>query len=256
MTVEDAVDVVAAYDRHFAVIRADTPELLDQVYRLRYRVYCVENQFEDPGQCRDGREIDDDDDRSIHALLVHRRSGAAAGTARVILPLLGDMRRPLPIQRIIGSPDRLGFQHLPLHRTAEVSRFAVSKAFRRRQGEARYADAGISQLAEGPAIGERRLAPYVTFGLLRGVLGICLEYGITHLAAVMEPALVRIMIRLGLDFEPLGGLVEYHGRRQPCLARLADLILQSRNKGSPLWRYAGVEIASRKSVRLLPAIDA
>jgi hypothetical protein len=34
------------YDRYFSVMFADTPQLLDQVYRLRYEVYCVEHSFE------------------------------------------------------------------------------------------------------------------------------------------------------------------------------------------------------------------
>src|SRR5712675_2520849 len=86
------------YTNHFDVIRADTSALLDRVYEIRYQVYCVENAFEDPAQNLDGREIDGDDDRAAHVLLIHRESGEAAGTARVIFP---DQRRPLPIARVL-----------------------------------------------------------------------------------------------------------------------------------------------------------
>jgi hypothetical protein len=34
-------DFVGSYHDHFAVLRADTPERLDEAYRLRYRVYCA-----------------------------------------------------------------------------------------------------------------------------------------------------------------------------------------------------------------------
>jgi N-acyl amino acid synthase of PEP-CTERM/exosortase system len=165
------------------------------------------------------------------------------------------MRRQLPIHRLLSSTDRLVFKAFPPYRTAEVSRFAVSKEFRRRHGEESYADAGISGRANDTVASERRLMPYVTFGLLRGVLGICLEYGVTHLAALMEPALVRILIRLGLNFERLGGLVEHHRMRQPCAACLADLVQQSRNQGSPLWQYACEEIVKRKQLPIPRAID-
>ena len=89
----------SSYDQHFDVLRADTPDRLDAAYRLRYQVYCVENRFEDRERCPDGREVDDDDDRSVHTLLVHRRSGAAIGAARLILPR-PQSGRPLPIERL------------------------------------------------------------------------------------------------------------------------------------------------------------
>ena len=255
MTVVDMADFIGSYDRYFAVIRADSAELLDHAYRVRYQVYCVENQFEDPGQHADGRETDGDDDRSVHVLLVHRHNGEAAGTARVILPVPADMRRPLPVQRLLNSTDRHLFQRLPLHRTAEISRFAVSKQFRRRRGEALYPDAGFPLGSGRSVASERRLMPYITFGLLRGVLDICLEYGITHLTALMDPSLIRILVRLGLDFEPLGRLVAHHGMRQPCMADLGDLIHRSHDSRSLLWSYVGQESVGRRLAPTLPAID-
>ena len=203
-------DFATSYNAHFEVVRADTRQQLDLAYRLRYRVYCVENPFEDPTRCSDGREIDDDDDRSVHTLLIHRRSGIAAGTSRLIMPRF-DSSRPLPIQRILGSCELDTVHCFQLHRTAEISRFAVSKEFRRRCGEERYPDAQFPYPPTEPDPAARRLLPHITFGLLRGILGICLEYDIAVLAALMGPALLRILTRLGLNFEPVGPLVEYHG---------------------------------------------
>jgi N-acyl amino acid synthase of PEP-CTERM/exosortase system len=129
-------EFAASYNQYFAIVRAGIPELLDRAYRLRYQVYCIENPYEDPARCRDEREIDDDDDRSVHTLLIHRRSGMAAGTARVImLPL--DTERPLPMQRLLGPRECRAIGRLPPYHTGEISRFAVSKEFRRRVGEER-----------------------------------------------------------------------------------------------------------------------
>src|SRR3982074_3187532 len=135
------------YTNHFDVIRADTPALLDRVYEIRYQVYCGENAFEDPAQNLGGREIDGDDDRAAHVLLIHRESGEAAGTARVILP---DPRGALPIQSVLDSGGRRLFPPLPAHTVGEVSRLAVPKAFRRRRGEDRYADIGINEPTAAP----------------------------------------------------------------------------------------------------------
>src|SRR5438105_15192774 len=105
-------DISKLYPNHFDVIRADTPALLDRVYEIRYQVYCLENAFEDPAQNLGGREIDGDDDRAAHVLLIHRESGEAAGTARVIFPDCSH-RRPLPIERILDADGPRLFTHLP-----------------------------------------------------------------------------------------------------------------------------------------------
>ncbi|MGC2414036.1 MAG: PEP-CTERM/exosortase system-associated acyltransferase [Stellaceae bacterium] len=212
-------DVWEHYNRHFSVVRANTAKLLDQVYRLRYQVYCVENSFEDSAEHLDGRETDAHDETAEHILLFHRNSGAAVGTTRVIMPSRVTGWRPLPIQLVLASGDRQAFDRLPVRQTAEVSRFAVSKKFR---GE------GYDQ----------RLMRYITFGLMQGIVQTCIEYGITYIAAIMEPSLIRMLLRFGLEFEPIGEHVEYHGVRQPCVARLADLVEGTRP--TPLWKFVSI----------------
>lgn len=244
MPVTAVPDLPLSYERHFAVVRASTPELLRKAYRLRYQVYCVENSFEDPGQQIDHSEIDEYDQYAVHTLLVHRQSGEVVGTSRVILPQKEEFR-PLPILTLLHGADRRHFSEFPAAKTAEISRFAVSKQFRRRYGEVRYADVGFAENTSVPEISERRLMPFITLGLLAGVLGICLEHEITHLAAVMEPPLIRILRRLGLDFMPIGGLVEHHGLRQPCIAHLADLIQYSRDSETLVWQYVSRIVAEQ-----------
>src|SRR5579864_5647353 len=187
--------LAAAYNEHFDVVHATTPALLDEAYRLRYQVYCVENPFENPAEHVDGRETDVDDDRSVHALLVHRRTGITAGTVRVILPVEKQLR-PLPIHRVTRSPL---LDEMPHHEMGENSRFAVSKEFRCRLGENRYADVGYTGHTSTYA-NERRVVPYITFGLIRGVLEICLEFRVRYICAVMEPPLIRLLARIGLVF--------------------------------------------------------
>ena len=225
------------YNEYFDIVHADTPALIDEVYRLRYQVYCLEHPFENAAEHSDGRERDEDDDRSVHTLLMYRRTGAFVGTARAILPKEVE-RRPLPMQRVL-TPQNGGLTtRFPEHSTEEISRFAVSKEFRRRHGEERYADANIPGGA--PALPtERQIGRHITFGLLRGIVEICREHGISHISAVMEPALIRILGRFGLYFEAVGALVEFHGKRQPCIARIADMIERNRAEGTLLWQYVG-----------------
>lgn len=241
------------YETQFEVVRADTPALLDRVYRLRYQVYCVENAFEDPAQNLGGREIDIDDDRAAHILLIHRESGEAAGTARVIFP---DKRRErlLPVEHALEPTAVHCFRDFPLQSTGEISRFAVSKAFRRRRGEIRHADNGFSPDTETAALPDRRIMPFITFGLLRGVLAICLERGLSHVTALMEPPLLRLLKRFALEFQPLGDLVEHHGLRQPCIALVHDLVSQVRDESSPLWPHFDLELSQSANRLLRPTL--
>lgn len=235
-------DFVGSFNQYFDVICAGTPDLRDLAYRLRYQVYCVEKAFEDSARCPGKRETDEDDDRSVHTLLVHRQSGAVAGTARLILPQPGSSR-VLPIERILRAA-RPRVLRLPLQHAGEVSRFAVAREFRRRRREIRQVDAGFADPRHDPGAAEKRLMPHITLGLIRGILAICLDYDITLLAAVMEPALLRILARLGLDFVPWGPLVQYHGLRQPCAAEITDLIRGARERSGLLWQYVEPELAA------------
>ena len=212
-------DLASLFDSTFEVVTARRPDLLDQVHKLRYEVYCVENAFESPENHPNEREIDAFDAHAVHSALIHRASGNVVGCVRLILPATGSESQ-LPIQDIVGEADRGPLDGLPKDRTAEISRYAVSKSFRRRRGEDLYPDVGFPYAAR---INERRVMPHVTLGLLRGALQLCVEHGITHLCAVMEPSLLRLTSRMGLTFHPVGPKVNYHGIRQPTFAVLDEL---------------------------------
>ena len=68
----------------------------------------------------------------------------------------------------------------------------------------------------------------------------------THWCAVMEPTLLRLLRMTSIYFHPLGPVVDYHGKRQPCFNRLdhlLDAVYLERwalwiylTKGSKVWR--------------------
>ncbi|HTV45042.1 MAG TPA: PEP-CTERM/exosortase system-associated acyltransferase [Stellaceae bacterium] len=222
-------NAVELFDRYLAVIPADSAELLEKVFRLRFQVYCIERGFEDAAAFPDGREQDGDETRSLHSLLLDRATGSAVGTVRLILP---DPARPLPVFKIIGA-GRLHDTGLPLATTAEVSRFAVAKAFRSRL-EAGWRG-GVGRVAAGcrePAL------QLLTFGLIRAIVMMGALGEVTHVVAMMEPALRRLLGRLGIAFHPLGGPVQHHGLRQPGWAVLAHLGERVRHCHPELWELA------------------
>ena len=216
----------------FEVSDACTPSDLEAVFRLRYQIYCVENAFEAKEANPGLRETDRYDWRSVHSVLKHRASKEVIGTLRLVLPFGG----PLPIQELRPNPLDFVKGHLPLKSTAEVSRFAVSRSFRRRRGEERYADQGWTGKVEAEENAPlRRLMPYLSVGLIQGGLKLSLRHGVTHLCAIIDPALLRLLGRFGLHFHAIGEPVDYHGLRQPCFAELDDLIRCSAIEQPELW---------------------
>jgi N-acyl amino acid synthase of PEP-CTERM/exosortase system len=218
----DAVeDLSALYDRYFTVLRATTPELLDAAHVLRYQVYCVENAYEDPALQIGGREFDRYDPHSVHAVLRYKPTGVVGGCVRLILPQADRGLSTLPMRELLSAEGRDRLDQCDPTRTAEISRYAVSKMFRRRATDDAYPDVLMVDL---PATEMRRLVPHVSLGLMRGVGTLAAAEGVTTVCAAMAPALLRLLARLGVNFEPLGPVIDYHGLRQPCLADLEALL--------------------------------
>jgi N-acyl amino acid synthase of PEP-CTERM/exosortase system len=223
--------LIDSYSAMFEAVPATTPELLREVHRLRYQVYCVENDFADPAENAGGLEIDRYDDHSLHALLLHKASGVPAGTVRLVLPRPGAKSGSLPLHAVccdsrLSQPD-----FLPLDRTAEFSRFAISKAFRRRLGGELFE---ASLLADG-SHDARRMLSHITLGLMAVALQMVRGRGIDHVCAVMEPALLRLLGRFGVHFSPIGAMVEHHGWRQPCYAQVEPLFATIEHERYDVW---------------------
>ena len=213
------------YDRYFAVVPATSPALLDAAYKLRYNVYCVEHQFLDASKHPTRRETDEFDAHSVHAVVLSKGSGDIVGCVRLVLPRNIGMSA-LPMRSLLGPEARTQLDGYDVPRTAEISRYAVSKALRRREGEELYPDV-VSVGPDGEALPPadlRRLAPHLSVGLLRAVATLAAEHGITTVCAAMAPSLLRLLKRFGLQFEPLGPPIEYHGIRQPCIADCEALL--------------------------------
>lgn len=216
--------------RYFEVLVADTPPLLDQVHRLRYQVYCIENPFEDGARFPSGRERDEFDSQSLHSLVRHRQSGQCAAGVRLVLPDPADADRPLPVE-VHGGRYVARYLNdrglVPRKSLAEISRFAVSKEFKRRIGEIATA-CGISEKAVyADGVRQdlvRRLFPHIILGLFAAIVRMSAQAGITHWCAVIEPTLLRLLARYGIRFQAMGPLVQYHGRRQPVVGSIDEVL--------------------------------
>lgn len=211
------------YERHFTVIAADTPALKREVYGLRYQVLAEENAYLAPEDYPDRQEWDEYDARAEHYLLVHRPTDMIAGTVRLIVPDAAHPGDELQMIHHCEAPDL--HARMPVMKTGEVSRFAVSRAFRRRLTDGMVPDIYDPRMGDQANSDEvRRLVPYITIGLLQGTFQAVVKHRLTHVCSVMEPTLVRLLQRFGIYFDTLGPLVPLYGWRQPCVRGCVDLL--------------------------------
>ena len=223
------------FNKFFRLVPADTIELKEQSFRLRYQVYCLETGFERREDFPDGMEKDEYDSSSDHYLIQHTKTGSFAATTRLILPDTQNLESPFPMERftIIERTDIL--QAIPRLNLSEASRFCVSKNFKRRAGEAGTL-AGIPTLPETrPNEEERRTFPILTIALFTALVRMSRAHNITHWVAVAEPALLRFLSSLGINFIPIGPVTNYHGMRQPCIIEIQHMLDNVRQKKPSAW---------------------
>lgn len=236
-------DLIAAFNQFFELVHADTDELRMQVYLLRYQVYVLETGFETDSDCCSGAdenghailwEQDAFDERSDHYLLRHRRTGVYAATARLILPSALDVTAPYPIELHCPLDQRVSDSTVRA-RLGEISRFAVSKVFKRRIGELGTLSGVAADVEIYFEENERRVLPHISLGLFAAVMRMVHEHNITHCYAVMEPALLRLLSRFGMVFNRIGQDVDYHGIRVPCITTAAEALPSIKKVAPSVW---------------------
>jgi N-acyl amino acid synthase of PEP-CTERM/exosortase system len=222
------------FERYFEVIEADTPDLVEKAHAIRYRVYCEETHFLTAAKDANGLEKDNFDAHSVHALLMHRKSGQPVGTVRLVLPLADAPTRSFSIQAVTEEPVIKNATAFPLLATAEISRFCIERQFRRRATDTLYDQEGNEPTAsENPA--ERRSGPLMRLGLMQAIVSMSVRRGMTHWCAVMEPTLLRMLQAMGIAFTPIGPLVDYHGLRQPCTGDIAKMLDGVKRERPDFW---------------------
>jgi N-acyl amino acid synthase of PEP-CTERM/exosortase system len=73
--------------------------------------------------------------------------------------------------------------------------------------------------------------------LVRGLVALSAQLGVTHWCAVMEPSLLRLLRATSIFFENFGPPVEYHGLRQPCYNGVGDILDRVAEDRPLLWQF-------------------
>lgn len=208
MTPAAVAQAIRAIAEAFVVELADTPATIESCYRLRYEALRTDRHSAvEPN----GLERDEFDERSKHFALICRQSGGIVGTIRLVLASADQPGHSFPMQQYCAVPLPAD---MPILRTAEISRCVIS----------------------GPRR-DYNATTLMRLGLLRGVVRVSRELGLTHWCAMMEPTLLRLLEMTSLHFNPLGPVVEYYGVRQPCCNSIAAVMERLYHDRPEIWDY-------------------
>jgi N-acyl amino acid synthase of PEP-CTERM/exosortase system len=203
---------------YFEFAPLDESAALAESYAIRFQVYCRERAFLPEAAYPDERESDTYDARASHFGGFYR-DGSLAGTVRLVHGPLDT----LPLQsKCTVDPATLPADAASA-RVAEISRLAVSKAFRRRVTDDVLP--GMNDGPEQPAAHpqRRRNCPELVLGLYKILYHETKRQRIDYWFAAMESSLAKLLNRFHFEFRPIGPEIDYYGPVRPYVASLSHL---------------------------------
>lgn len=216
----------------------ESEELKREIYRLRYRIYVEELGFERREDHPNNLEMDQYDAHSIYMAALDTTE-QVVGTARLILH--SDLG--FPAEHVAHLPYQ-GIQPPPPETTAEISRLALARTYRRRAEDGEYGVESYLPVSEGGVLPDdgsipqayiRRQRPLILLGMCALIWQTSKRLGITHWYMISEKKLWNTLRRFELLFHPIGEPVEYHGIRIPYMIPLDEFEAHLRRNNPPLY---------------------
>ena len=194
-----------------------TPQLLEESYRLRYQVYCVERGFLPPDACRDGIERDEFDGHALH-IAAFDPHGTMAGTVRLVrqselgLPMFRHCRLFAHAERFAAPSPGL----------VEIGRLCVSRRYRRRRVDT---GAPVAPRTDAEYRGgeRRRGGDEIFLTMTRALYHETKRIGASHWLVATETSLQRMLAQHGFSFRAIGPETDYFGPVAPYLLDIAEL---------------------------------
>ena len=203
------------FNKYFQVQFANTKELRQEAFKIRYGVYSHELGWEAKNKLE--METDECDDYAYHCLLKHRRTNTYAGCVRLVIPPFNEPDLQLPFEKNClqsARKDIIDSTLLPRGSFGEISRLAVLSSFRRRQAE-KNKPFVLNEMDPKTIFteDEQRNFPNIAIGLYLASVSLAEICNHKGMFVMMEPRLNRCLSRVGLKFQQVGDTMEYHGKR-------------------------------------------
>ncbi len=229
-------DLYKTFHEYFEIVIADTPSLLEIVFRMRYQKLCIDMNV--PGYeaslYPDGQEKDNYDDHSSHVLIRHRQTNEFIGTTRLIMFDKKNPKKLFPVEQYAQiDPELFKANKFSRQHAGEISRFLIIKKFERRKAERR--NLKTRESVAGTAKTDRRSINNLTLVLMAGIVRVSAKYNISSWFTIMEPALNRLFGYYGLDLNPIGPVVQHYGLRRPYFGELSKILDRMKQSHYNAW---------------------
>lgn len=227
------------YWRYFDVVPANTQALLEQAYKLRYDVYCEENQHPMNCDSPDGMEIDAFDERAEHHLLIHQPTGDIAGTVRVIPPDQDSPLFSLPLQEVCDHP--VLFNDDIVSSLSEISRLCMASRFRKRPTDGTIlpafnaADSTKLRFDSENMTFIRRRVPYAPLGLLMAATETALKHRTLNVIVAVSPEDCVSFKDIGMSYRILGPRLKHYGGMQPIIFNIKHFLDSMKARNWSCW---------------------
>ncbi len=232
---------------------------IGKIYRLRYKVYCLELGFENPDKHPDGIVTDPYDKDALH-FGAKDEAQKIVGAASLIL----HCNEGFPAERYCElniDPDEL-----PRESIGEISRFVIHRDYRgraedkyiygpdeerrsigsfdfisgysssrvpSRRADDKFKPRGFRRVND--SYSERRERHDVIISLYRAIYRESKKRGLTHWYAVMTKGVVLLLGKFGFKFQAIGDPVDYHGIRTPYLGEIKEIEEEMSEKNPQLY---------------------
>ncbi|MCR4337859.1 MAG: PEP-CTERM/exosortase system-associated acyltransferase [Candidatus Omnitrophica bacterium] len=216
----------------FKKVNFNDHELMDQIYRLRFEVYCNECHFISQEDYPEQREKDIYDPQSLHFAAINSEN-EVIGTMRMILP--GEHKLPIETHCSDVSIDPKKIQQ---QQCVEISRLVISRKLRRRKGDELYYSpdsADTAVMKEGVEF-LRRHRP-MAFGLYREIYHESKRRGIQEWYSLMEKSLWLLLRIHGFHFECVGKQVDVYGPVNPYIGKIHLIEQEVQQKFPKFFEY-------------------
>ncbi|ECG8590352.1 PEP-CTERM/exosortase system-associated acyltransferase [Salmonella enterica subsp. salamae] len=217
----------------FTHLIADTDALRQECFKLRYRVYCEENDWLRKENLYNPVKLEKDiyDKHSAHGLIIHKQTGLLTGTVRIILNNSTTSTNILPIYLLCKKYKLTLPELVPFENIGEISRFCIPKNCR--HFILRYE----AQIAKIHDCVFQPVSDIMLLHLIKLLLRIAKENKILQWVAEMAPGLIMRLEKLGIYFVKAGPLINYYGGRQICYKRLDELIIKLNMERPDIWNF-------------------
>ena len=210
----DVETIASHFASFFKPDVSNSKKSIEASFSIRHTVYAEELKLEPENELK--LETDEFDSHSIHCLIQHVGRERFAGTVRIIRSSSAD--EPLPIEKFCEDSitnDGLHPRNFAREDIVEISRLAVPSEFRRRQMD-KFDGAATGGINEDTfSEKELRCFPFIAIGLYLTATAVLMQLNIHNCYVMVEPRLARSMRLIGLEFEQIGPVVDYHGKRAP-----------------------------------------